>query len=247
MVRKALSVLLASLIVILAVGMGAGVSTAAPSAPDTPDAPDAELGHLLVISTRDSSEYAPAIAYNWKHNEYLVVWQNNWDGGYSDVYAQRVNGNGKLLNWFDVGTGTHSEVNPAVAYDPVYDRYLVVWSYDYWDNGSDWDINGRLIPWNGPSASFADFPICNWTSQQRTPAVAYGRVQQEFMVAWTNASTGQPTTIGARRVATNGSYPIGSVITVTVGTDNRDYPDVAYNFNRNEYLFTWDVQRPGTT
>jgi hypothetical protein len=231
----------ALVILVLAVGLLAGTSTAAPNAPDV------ELGNLLAISTRDSNEYGAAIAYNWKHNEYLVVWQNAWGGGYSDVYAQRVNGDGKLLSSFDVGTGTHSEMNPAVAYDPVNDRYLVVWSYDYWGNGSDWDIQGRLIPWNGPSTTFTDFPICGETSQQRTPAVAYGRVQEEFMVAWTDAPAAGPTYIGARRVATNGSYPIGGVITVTVGTDNRDYPDVAYNFSRNEYLFTWDVQRPGTT
>jgi len=45
-----------------------------------------------------------------------------------------------------------------VAYDPTNDRYLVVYIYDVNGDGSDYDLRGRLIPWNGPDRG-ATYPI----------------------------------------------------------------------------------------
>ncbi len=53
-------------------------------------------------------------------------------------------------------------------------------------NGSDWDLYGRLIPWNGPVASLSAFAICNFGSHQWNPKVAYGRAVEEFLVVWAN-------------------------------------------------------------
>ena len=169
----------------------------------------ASLSNEIVISERSSDEYSPAIAYNSNRNEYLVVWENVWPGGHHDVYAQRVAGDGRLLNSFAVASSPNNQMNPSAAYDPVHDRYLVVWAYDYNGNGSDWDIYGRFIPWNGADAGLLDFSICNWTSNQRRPEVAYGRTPEEFLVTWVNALSGQPTYISARRVFAGGSgFPV---------------------------------------
>ena len=40
--------------------------------------------HELVISELDNVKYAPDIAFNSKHNEYLVVWENKW-GAHHDI------------------------------------------------------------------------------------------------------------------------------------------------------------------
>jgi len=65
-------------------------------------------------------------------------------------------------------------------------------------------------------------------------------------VTWTNTPSGQPTYISGRRVfAVDGSFPPGDGFTISSGTDNRNYQDVAYNFHRNEYLVTWDVDTGG--
>ncbi len=133
------------------------------------------LGEEITISAIDSNEYSPDIAYNSVHNEYLVVWENEWAGGYHDVYARRVSADGRILSWFAVASNTNKTINPSVAYDPIHDRYLVVFGYDYWGNDSDWDINGRFIPWNGPDAGLLDFGICTWDSDQRHPSVAFSR------------------------------------------------------------------------
>jgi len=198
-------------------------------------------GSEIAISERESNEYSPDIAYNSVHNEYLVVWENLWAGGHHDVYAQRVSSGGTILSWFAVVSSTNSAMNPTVAYDRIHDRYLVVFAYDFAGDGSDWDIYGRFIPWNGPDAGLTDFSICNWTSNQRRPTVAFGYSQQEFMVAWTNAIEGQPTYISARRIYADLSGFSGSPFLVSSGTYDRDYQDITYNLARNEYLITWDV------
>ena len=235
--KKPFRSLVTAVALLLVLGNTHSSSTAAPSAASS------YLGNEIVISERSSDEYSPDIAYNSNHNEYLVVWENIWPGGHHDVYAQRVSGDGRLLSWFAVASNSNKQMNPSVAYDPVHDRYLVVFAYDVWGNGSDWDVYGRFIPWNGPDAGLGDFMICNWTSNQRRPVVAYGRTQEEFLVTWTNAPSGQPTYISAQRVFADGSVFPGNPFLVSSGPENRDYQDVTYNLARNEYLVTWDVDK----
>jgi hypothetical protein len=232
---------LALLLAALSVAWAPPEPAAAPRTPGLESVAASNVGPEITISARDSLEYSPAIAYNSKHNEYLVVWENDWGGGYHDVYAQRISGSGQLLSWFALTT-VHSQTNPAAAYDPVNDRYLVVWAYDHWGNGTDWDVHGRFVPWNGPPDP-TDFPICSWSSNQGRPAVAYGRAQEEFLVVWTNTAPGVLGYISAVRItAATGGFPDGDGFTVSSGAQIRDFPDVAYNLARNEYLVTWDLE-----
>lgn len=200
------------------------------------------LSDEIIISALDNVQWAPAVAYNWKHDEYLVVWENEWPGN-RDIYAQRVSGNGQLLSSFAVSAGPYDRIEPSVAYDPVNDRYLVVWIYDLFGDGSDFDVYGRFIPWNGPDAGLTEFSICGWPTGQWYPKVAYARAEEEFLVVWTTTRTGgvPPPDIGGRRVFADGSgFPPGTGFTVAShASESRMYPDVAYNLARNEYLVTY--------
>jgi len=64
-------------------------------------------------------------------------------------------------------------------------------------------------------------------------------------VTWTNAVSGQPTYISARRVYANGSGFPANPFLISSGAEARDYQDVTYNLHRNEYLVTWDVDKNG--
>lgn len=203
----------------------------------------ASVGPEITISSLNNVKYLPAVAYNPNHDEYLVVWQNNWPG--RDIYAQRVSSRGELRSWFSVASGAGSDgydrAQPSVAYDTVNDRYLVVFIHDVWGNGSDWNVNGRFIPWNGPSPSLTEFPICQWTSSQWNPLVRFALAQHEFLVVWTNTPSGQPAYISGRRVFADGSgFPPGDGFTISAGPENRINPAAAYNLARNEYLVVWD-------
>ena len=241
-VKRVLLVVLVASAVMLAVGGSTArarfselVATSASAGP--------HLGGEITISALDNEQYLPSVAYNWKHDEYLVVWHNKW-GGNRDIYAQRITGQGELKSWFAVSAGSLDRAQPSVAYDPVHDRYLVVWIHDIHGDGSDWNVSGRFIPWDGPSASLIEFAICTWTTHQWNPRVAYGRAVEEFLVVWMNeypAGT-PPMYISGRRVkAADGSFPGGaSDLTISHATENRVNPDVTYNLARNEYLVVYD-------
>ncbi len=200
------------------------------------------VGPEITISEIDNEQYYPAVAYNSNHHEYLVVWHNLWGGGGRDIYAQRITASGELLSWFDVASGPNSRAQPSVAYDPVNDRYLVAWAYDFFGDGSDWDLYGRFIPWEGPDAGLVEFPISSWTSDQWEPIVTYARAQEEFLVVWTNIPASIPAYVSGRRIFADGSgFPPGDGFTIASHlTDNRVNPAVAYNLARNEYLVAYD-------
>lgn len=199
------------------------------------------LRNEIVISDYVANEYNPKIAYNAVHNEYLVVWEYIWPGGQRDVFATRVSANGSILGIFNVAPEPYDQMSPDVAYDPVHDRYLVVFAYDFKGDGSDWDIYGRFIPWNGPDPNLIDFAICTWSNNQGYPSIAFGYSAQEFLVTWTNVPFSQPSYISARRVFAGGGFPPGDAFTVSSGTEFRVFSDIAYNLARNEYLVIWSV------
>jgi hypothetical protein len=202
------------------------------------------VGPDIPIYEEDNEQYLPAVAYNSKHDEYLVVWHNRWGGGGRDIYARRVSGRGEILSWFAVANGVNDRAQPSVAYDSENDRYLVVWIYDRYGDGSDWNVYGRFVPWDGPSVLYNEFPICTWNSSQWNPQVVYNENSDwhEFLVVWTNLPSSLPTYISARRVFADASgFPPGDGFTVDSDTsDNYLNPDVTYNLARNEYLVVYE-------
>jgi len=210
-----------------------------------PTSVDSHLGGEIVVSAVDNQEYLPSVAYNWKHHEYLVVWHTRWAVGSRDIRAARISEQGQVLSSFVVyAHNTKDSAQPTVAYDSVHDRYLVVWVFDAFGNGSDWDVYGRFIPWEGPVAGLQAFPICTFASHQWTPKVAYGRTVEEFLVVWMNEDqTGfvKGYISGRRVTAANGAFPGGaSDLTISHATENRIGADVDYNLARNEYLVVYE-------
>ncbi len=205
------------------------------------------LGEEIVVSALDNEQYLPSVAYNSNHDEYLVVWHNKW-GANRDIYAQRINAKGELLSWFAVGPTAplnpypNDRVQPSVAYDPKNDRYLVVWAYDTSGNGSNWDIHGILVNWDGPIQGLHQFIICDWPTQQWVPKVTYSAVEEEFMIVWWTDHPSVPDYISGRRMkASDGSFPsTGSDFTISDTTQVRVNPEISYNLWRNEYLVVYD-------
>jgi large repetitive protein len=85
----------------------------------------------------------PAVAYNSRRNEYLVVWRGDDDAGplvdgEFEIFAQRLTAGGDEVGANDRristmgpnGDTAYSAEGPAVAYDPTSDQYLVAWEGD---------------------------------------------------------------------------------------------------------------------
>lgn len=86
--------------------------------------------------------FAPRVAYNSKSNEYMVVWHgdNNLTGqvdGEFEVFGQKLNAAGQevdeVVQISDMGpngNAAYIALDPALAFAPTTDQFLVVWSGD---------------------------------------------------------------------------------------------------------------------
>ncbi len=208
--------------------------------PETPTANIPWLGHEIFITLQEYGQ-DPEVAYNWKRGEYLVVW---WT--FEGIFGQRINSSGELVGpaTFAISTGPKIRREPAVAYDPVNERYFVVWSHNVGSNGSpNYDLSGRLIPWDGPSNNYKEFKVNSFGSDQFEPKVAYNTADREFLTVWINGPYQQ--IYGVRVDAFNGSL-LGAEKAISSVLDSAGTADVAFNPANGQYLVTWEKWVPKT-
>lgn len=198
------------------------------------------LGSLFEIWSDSVDQCDPVVAYNSQHNEYLVVWWND-RGASRDIYAQRVGPDKSLKSWFAVAAGAGEWYwQPALAYDPLEDEYLIV--YTYRAATDDYDIKAKRISWNG-SWIGPEFSIRVEKDIQWNPAVAYNHLMDEYLVVYENDWAGGTKDIDAQRVsAADGSLKAWRNIATGLG-QIRWLPDVAYNAVSDQYLiaYSWYV------
>jgi hypothetical protein len=209
------------------------------------------IGSSFPISMLPIDEGAPAVAYNHRDQEFLVVWHNNRPFADDDIYAQRVSLDGHLLSWFNVTQGVPSSerANPAVAYNSTQNDYLVVYE-DYSSTYGVWDVRARRVDHTGPQGD--EFFIKAFTTyDEQNPSVAYNThpMHDEFLVVFERSTQISPLDFdiqGQLVAGTAGGAPGGVElikgpfdIAVEPGVAWNDDPDVAYNLNRNEYLVVY--------
>jgi hypothetical protein len=228
-----------SLGILFGIGQGvvAGVEPPA-EGEQSPTVITAELGmpHFgspFPITVRENDQWSPAVAYNWKHREYLVVWQDAHEQG---IYAQRVSSQGKLVgpNPIHIASGPNVRYDPDVAYDPVNDRYLVVW-------GHLGNLSGRLIPWEHSDPALPEFQIVAWPNTEDYPEVTYNRTNEQFLVVWWNIHNGM---INGRLVNADGGFPIdpnAGFLTLSNSPSYHTSPDVVHNRKHNDYLVGFNL------
>jgi len=192
------------------------------------------LGHEIII-TEDNEAVNQAVVFNSKKAEYLVVWQ--WPDG---VYGQRINRFGELLEpkHFPISTSAEARDFPDVAYDPINNRYFVVWNDENSGGSSDYDLSGRFIPWDGPNANLKEFKIDSRQANTVKPQVVYNTADREFLVIWTEQTSTTLNTSGVRLKASDGSQIGGEK--VIGGASGTDRPDAAFNSKSGQYLFVRD-------
>jgi hypothetical protein len=143
------------------------------------------------------------VAYNSTNNEYLVVWEGNDGGAQFNIYRQRLNAatggevgmNDLFVSSFGPGPNPdYNAYNPAVAYDPYNNQYLVVWQDDEMGAG-EFEIWGRRLnasAWLiGFDTRLSDMgPDGNASYDARTPAVAYSSASNnQYRVVWSGDSS----------------------------------------------------------
>ena len=205
------------------------------------------LGPIHTVSAYGGDEANPAVAYHPNRDESLVVWQAD-NGTTLEIRGCIVGSDGQPAGpafvLSDPAFG-NDQFAPDVAYDPLHDRYVVVWIWDYSGTLTDTDLQGRIVPATGPDPAWPQFTIANPTSGQWSPSVAVPTGLAEFMVAWTDLDGTNPPEIHGRRMASDGSGPVTPAFVIAAGTRPRAQPDLAWNAGTSQYLVVYEVTDAG--
>jgi hypothetical protein len=201
------------------------------------------LGDYIGIWVDNVDNLFPAVAYNSRHDEYLVAFYND-RGSTRDIYARRIGGDGSLKTWFTVASGTN-QVNwlPVIAYSPVQDEYLIVYTHADPTPGSTFDIWARRIKWDGSDLNlpaYAPFPISTEADDQWNAQVAYNDQRDEYLVVYQNDWSSGRKDIAAQRVRASDGKLLSWSNIATGANQWRVGPHVAYNAARNEYLIAYN-------
>ena len=182
----------------------------------------------------------PSVAYNSKHNEFLVVWEEEISGAEMAIYGRRISIDGKTIgNAFPIAHNPLKQHTlPDVAYSAKQDKYLV--TYIIKQSPTDYDIAAQVVRWNGDLGLgfFVDYDL-DWDWY---PAVAYNIQNDEFLVVWEKCIScqgGNRRDIEAQRIkASDWSLLSWRNIDGSANMIRRN-PDVTYNAARNEYLIAY--------
>jgi hypothetical protein len=171
----------------------------------------------------------PAVAYNSRHDEYLVVWYTQQGTYTHDIWAQRVRSDGGLEAGFVVASSSGEiRQSPVVAYSPDQDQYLIAYTNFYTGGGSDYDVYATRVSWHGGWKS-GEFTITDANDGQSLPAVAYNSLDDEYLVVYVNQWAGGLIDVYAKRVRASDGQLIGQNTVASGVGGARMWPGVAYS------------------
>ena len=148
------------------------------------------------------SAISPAVAYNSEDDRFLVIWYgDHGTDGENEIYGRLIGSDGAAIGpqfrISDMGPNNdvdYDAVNPSVAYNPIANEFLVVWSGDD-DTGvlsdDEFEIFGQRLHGNtGFHLGANDFlisdvgPLGSPTNGGREPDVAYNQTNNQYLVVW---------------------------------------------------------------
>ena len=218
--------------------------------------------------------YNPDVIYNSVSNQYLVVWAGDdntaplLDNEY-EIYGQLLESDGdgtgsndfRISDMGGVGNTTYGAGEPAVAYNPDLNQYLVVWQGD--DDTStladnELEIFGQLLEADGSDAEGTpiDFRISdmggtgNAVYNAYSPDAVYNEVANQYLVVWYGDDNTSPLVdeeyeIYGQRMTTTavGAGPNDFRIS-DMGPDGDEAydaynPAIEYSSDWNRYLVVW--------
>jgi len=193
----------------------------------------------LIVSRARHHQYTPAIGFDGAN--YLVVWTENRDSVWYDIYGARITPQGALLDssGFAISLAAGTQAGPAVCFGRS--DYLVVW-HDF-RNREDYDVYGTVVSPEGTVFYPDGFVIAAGDSAQVSPAI--GCDGTCFLVAWCDVS-GLPASFGIWGVRIS---PEGSVLDTAIamsGTAGHSQLAPFVGFGGANYLVVWQDERSAT-
>jgi PKD repeat protein len=206
-----------------------------------------------------------AAAYNPDADLYLLVWEDKRPGTNStDIYGQLVNAAGVLTggtsSGFIVSNASNTQTDPAVAYNPVEQVFVVTWQDNR--NSSQRDIYGQVVSGTAASLVGGNFAIASpsgSSNHQEQPAIASrtGDAVEELAVVWEDRRNSSFRDIYLQRVDGSGALldetdtltaETSPTVNLPIAVDSSQYferPAIVYNPTDKLYLIAWNNQEDG--
>lgn len=147
-------------------------------------------------------------------------------------------GGGPIQGTIIIADDSKEEVNPAVAYNPDRQEYLVVWYNDR--PGCD-DIQAQRVARNGDLVGGGFYVSAGCDDNRRNPDVAYNTAQKQYLVVWQVEDASGFNGLYGRLVSGNGVVQGTTDIEIrsTSYLSTPSQPAVAYASTTNKYLVVW--------
>jgi hypothetical protein len=193
---------------------------------------------VWVDTTVDTAASASAVAYDPNGDsdgEWLVVYAEN---SVLDIHGQRVKYDASQVNGSQISicSASLTQSAPVVAYNDRDDEFLVTWEDNRNSLLTGWDVYGIRVA-NG-STTGSELSVNMGATNQRYPTLAYNANVNEYLVGWQEATTA----VKVQQLSNDGEIMDGLYTVSGTGSDTREYPAVAFNAERNEYLAVWQYQ-----
>lgn len=139
------------------------------------------------------------------------------------------------------GTASWGELDPAMAYDPEYERYLVV--YNFYGESVFNGVYGQFIDKNGTPGE--PFQIASCSDYGLAPAIAYDSNNYSFLVVWSEDRNHNNKNEIYGRIVTDENAFLGNDFLISDAYFNSDTainmekPTVAFDTKNYRYLVTW--------
>jgi hypothetical protein len=223
-----------------------------------PESPDQHIaGGLIIVAGLPGDQRYPRAAYSPQSDQYLVVFTANSN---RDIYGRFVDASkGETVGAvFSIAWSDSIETEPDVVYDPVNERFLVVWKKEFcktvgFEEVCNFGIAGRLLYTEySISSPFASSEIV--IAQEHNvidlyePSAAFNAGDGQYLVVYrrgTNAVHGQM--LSAHTSAPSTLYPInGFSIRMYVDGSKMKNPDAAWGGYSGTFLVVWQNEKTFT-
>lgn len=176
----------------------------------------------------------------------VVAWYDFRSGTNWDIYAQRVDGDGKmqwLMDGVVISTAIHHQISPQLASDGS-GGAIIAW-IDF-RSGTDQDLYAQRVDQNGAAQWTADgVPISTAPNDQLAPQIVSDN-DGGAIVAWTDRRNGNED-IFAQRISRSGEIQwAADGIAVSTAADRQHDPQLISD-GTGGAIITWQEHRSGTS
>ena len=190
----------------------------------------------IAVSTAAYDQSFPAVSFDGTN--FLVVWQDEREDEFGDIYGARVSMAGAVLDPTGIAICrvVYDQMFPAVAFDGA--NFLVVWEDER--NGYG-DIYGARVTGAGAVLDTTGIAVSAAADDQGGPGVAFDG--SNFLVVWHDLRGGEFYDIYGARVSVAGVVLDPAGIAVSTAPDDQEWPAAA--FDGTNFNISWQDWRGG--